>query len=65
MQDLIDEYGMPRLRRLLDGLGAGKGMEAAFAAAYGEPFSRWAAGWRPAERENAEATTRDEGEEDG
>ena len=65
VQDLVDEYGMPRLRRLLDGLGAGKGMEAAFAAAYGEHFSRWAAGWRPAEGRDAEATTRDEGEDDG
>lgn len=65
VQDLVDEYGMPRLRRLLDGLGAGKGMEAAFAAAYGEPFSRWAAGWRPAEERDAEAAAPDTGEEDG
>jgi len=65
VQDLVDEYGMPPLRRLLDGLGAGKGMEAAFAAAYGEPFSRWAAGWRPAENRDAEATTPETGEGDG
>ena len=50
VQDLVDEYGMPRLRRLLDGLGAGKGIEASFAAAYGQTFSRWAAEWRPVER---------------
>ena len=63
VQDLVDEYGMPRLRRLLDGLGAGKGMEAAFAAAYGEPFSRWAAEWRPVEAGRGSGTGC--GEEDG
>jgi hypothetical protein len=52
----VEERGMPRLRRLLDGLGAGKGLEAAFAAAYGQPFSRWAAGWRPVERGETAAT---------
>jgi hypothetical protein len=65
VQDLVDEHGMSRLRRLLDGLGAGKGIEAAFAAAYGEPFSRWAAGWRPTDGQDAEATAGDAGEEDG
>jgi len=48
--DLVDERGMPPLRRLLDGLAAGKGLEAAFTSAYGEPFSRWAENWRPLER---------------
>ena len=43
VQDLVDEYGMSRLRRLLAGLGAGGDLETAFAAAYGQPFSRWAA----------------------
>jgi hypothetical protein len=65
VQDLVDEYGMPRLRRLLDGLGAGEGMEAAFSAAFGQPFSRWAAEWRPVERGDAGAATLDGGEEDG
>jgi hypothetical protein len=41
---------MPPLRRLLNELGAGKGMEESFAAAYGMPFSRWARQWRPVER---------------
>lgn len=48
--DLVNEHGMPPLRRLLAGLAAGKGLEAAFAAAYGEPFSRWSAEWRRVER---------------
>ena len=65
VSDLVDERGMPPLRRLLNEMGAGKGMEEAFTAAYGEPFSRWAAGWRPAEGRDVEATTRDAGEEDG
>jgi hypothetical protein len=51
VQDLVEEYGMARLRRLLAGLGAGGDMETAFAAAYGQPFSRWAAQWRPVQRE--------------
>jgi hypothetical protein len=50
VSDLVDERGMPPLRRLLGELGAGKGMEEAFAAAYGLPFSRWARQWRPVER---------------
>lgn len=49
--DLVQEHGMPRLRRLLDELGSGSDLEAAFAAAYGEPFSRWAEQWRPLQRE--------------
>jgi tetratricopeptide (TPR) repeat protein len=49
--DLVDERGMPRLRRLLGELGNGRGLEAAFTAAYGEPFSRWAEKWRPVRRE--------------
>ena len=65
VQDLVQEFGMTRLRRLLDGLGAGKGLEAAFAAAYGQPFSRWAAEWRPVPRQDAEAATPDAEEEDG
>lgn len=49
--DLLEEHGMPRLRQLLNGLGSGSGLEAAFAAAYGQPFSRWAEQWRPVQRE--------------
>jgi len=49
--DLVEEHGMPRLRRLLDELGGGSGLETAFAAAYGQPFSRWAGQWRPVQRE--------------
>ena len=49
--DLVEEHGMARLRRLLDGLGSGGDMETAFAAAYGQPFSRWAAQWRPVPHE--------------
>jgi hypothetical protein len=45
--DLVEEHGMARLRRLLDGLGSGGDVETAFVAAYGQPFSRWAAQWRP------------------
>lgn len=56
VSDLVDERGMPPLRRLLGELGAGKGMEAAFAAAYGLPFSRWARQWRPVERGEAPET---------
>ena len=51
VSDLVDEHGMPPLRRLLNELGSGKGLEAAFAAAYGRPFSRWAAEWRQVQRE--------------
>ncbi len=51
VQDLVEEHGMPRLRRLLDGLSAGKGIDASFAVAYGQSFNRWAAEWRPAPRE--------------
>lgn len=47
VSDLVNERGMPSLRRLLNELGAGKNLEQAFAAAYGQPFSRWAASWRP------------------
>jgi hypothetical protein len=50
VQDLVDEYGMARLRRLLAGLGPGGDMEMAFNAAYGQPFSRWARQWRPVTR---------------
>lgn len=50
VNDLVDEHGMPPLRRLLSELGNGRDLEAAFAAAYGEPFSRWAAEWRPVPR---------------
>lgn len=49
VSDLVDERGMPVMRRLLNELGSGKGIEEAFAAAYGEPFSRWAFSWRTAE----------------
>jgi len=45
--DLVEEYGMSRLRRMLDELGGGSDLETAFAVAYGEPFSRWAGQWRP------------------
>ena len=54
VSDLVDEHGMSRLRRLLDELGAGKTLEAGFAAAYGDPFSRWAAQWRPVSGGNEE-----------
>jgi hypothetical protein len=67
--DLVDERGMPPLRRLLAELGAGKGIEPAFAAAYGEPFSRWARQWRPVERGEESGEQGDaavaEGDEDG
>ena len=53
VSDLIDERGMPPLRRLLKELGAGKSLEEAFAAAYGKPFSRWASRWRPVESRDA------------
>jgi len=49
--DLVEEHGMSRLRRLLDELGGGSDLDTAFAAAYGEPFSRWAEQWRPVPRE--------------
>ncbi len=49
--DLVGEHGLSRLRRLLDGLGDGEGLEKAFSAAYGEPFSRWAEEWRPLQNE--------------
>ncbi|HSQ35516.1 MAG TPA: tetratricopeptide repeat protein [Candidatus Binatia bacterium] len=45
--DLLGEHGMPRLRRLLAKLGDGSDLETAFAAVYGQPFSRWAKNWRP------------------
>jgi hypothetical protein len=48
--DLVEEHGMPRLRQLLNKLGGGSDLEAAFAAAYGQPFSRWAEQWRPVRR---------------
>ncbi len=47
VSDLIDERGMAAMRRLLNELDSGKGIEEAFAAAYGQSFSRWAASWRP------------------
>jgi tetratricopeptide (TPR) repeat protein len=49
--DLVEEHGMPRLRRLLDELGSGGNLETAFATAYGQPFSRWAEQWRPVQRQ--------------
>ncbi|MCJ7525765.1 MAG: tetratricopeptide repeat protein [Candidatus Aminicenantes bacterium] len=51
VEDLVSEYGMARLRRLLGKLGDGSDLEAAFATAYGQPFSRWAEQWRPVTRE--------------
>ncbi|HUU05615.1 MAG TPA: hypothetical protein VMZ49_07020 [Patescibacteria group bacterium] len=51
VEDLVEEYDMARLRRLLVKLGGGSDLEAAFAAAYGQPFSRWAEHWRPVPRE--------------
>jgi hypothetical protein len=65
VQDLVDEYGMARLRRLLAGLGAGGNLETAFSAAYGQPFSRWAAEWRPVERDEATETAPGQEEENG
>jgi hypothetical protein len=50
VSDLLAERGMPPMRRLLRGLGNGASLEAAFTAAYGVPFSRWAAAWRPLPR---------------
>jgi len=49
--DLLEEHGMPRLRQLLNRLSGGTDLEAAFATAYGQPFSRWAESWRPVARE--------------
>ena len=65
--DLVDERGMPPLRRLLAELGADKGIEKAFAAAYGESFSRWARQWRPVEpgEESGEETEEAEDDEAG
>ncbi|MFH2108083.1 MAG: tetratricopeptide repeat protein [Chrysiogenia bacterium] len=51
VDDLVSEYGMARLRRLLVKLSDGSDLETAFAAAYGQPFSRWAEQWRPVSRE--------------
>ena len=51
VEDLVEEYGMARLRRLLVKLSGGSDLEEAFAAAYGQPFSRWAGQWRPVQRE--------------
>jgi hypothetical protein len=65
VQDLVDEYGMARLRRLLAGLGAGGELETAFSAAYGQSFRRWATQWRPVEREEAPEPAPDrEGQEE-
>jgi len=47
VHDLLEEHGMPPLRRLLDKLGEDGDLETAFATAYGQPFSRWAKDWRP------------------
>jgi hypothetical protein len=49
--DLVAEHGLPRLRQLLRELGKGSDLETAFAASYGQTFSRWAAQWRPVQRE--------------
>lgn len=65
VSDLVDERGMPPLRRLLAGLGAGRGIEPAFAAAYGEPFSRWARQWRPVERDEEPGADEEEGDQAG
>ncbi len=65
VSDLVEERGMPPLRRLLGELGAGKGMEEAFTAAYGEPFSRWARKWRPVERGEVPETGPGREEDDG
>ncbi len=63
VSDLVNEHGMPPLRRLLNELGAGRDLETAFAAAYGEPFSRWAAEWRPVkDEETAGETSEPDGE---
>jgi tetratricopeptide (TPR) repeat protein len=51
VHDLVEEHGMSRLCRLLDGLGNGGNLETAFDKAYGQPFSRWALQWRPLKRE--------------
>ena len=49
--DLVEEHGISRLRGLLDKLSNGSNLETAFAVSYGQPFSRWAKRWRPAQRE--------------
>jgi tetratricopeptide (TPR) repeat protein len=49
--DLVEEHGMSRLHQLLEKLSSGSDLEAAFSAAYGRPFSRWAEQWRPLQRE--------------
>jgi len=51
VEDLVEEYGMARLRRLLVKLSGGSDLEEAFTAAYGQPFIRWAEQWRPVQRE--------------
>ncbi len=51
VHDLLEEYGMPRLRRLLIKLGGGSDLDTAFASVYGQPFSRWAKNWRPLPRQ--------------
>jgi tetratricopeptide (TPR) repeat protein len=48
VSDLLEEHGMASLHQLLRKLSDGSGLETAFAAAYGQPFSRWAKNWRPA-----------------
>jgi tetratricopeptide (TPR) repeat protein len=65
VSDLVDEHGMPPLRRLLAGLGEGHGLEAAFAAAYGKPFRRWAEQWRPVKRDELAEELPDTAENDG
>jgi tetratricopeptide (TPR) repeat protein len=49
--DLVEEHGMSRLHQLLEELSNGSDLETAFAACYGQPFSRWAAQWRPLQQE--------------
>jgi tetratricopeptide (TPR) repeat protein len=51
VHDLVDKYGMSRLRRLLDKLSSGSDLETAFASSYGQPFSHWAVQWRPVQRQ--------------
>jgi hypothetical protein len=45
--DLLKDFGMARPHQLLNKLSNGTDLETAFAAACSQPFSRWAAQWRP------------------